>query len=334
MTDFQLNDHAWLKDIFQIKDLWIPANYHEENMSGLMRTSSRSESENYFFVKFCNATFTLVKFLAHFETALEHQRHEHQKSDHDCRYISAKIMSNYTLEKQAHEIYTRTIFFDVQMEIQQHFTTALPEATNSCKRFEQFGLLCCHIFKVLHIGDIRVFLRQYINRRWTKEAISNSPMRSVGFDEPNIDKTIDVYRVVRDINIAHDHIINKLVTDMEKFNKFRDYVNDYKFIVNEVTFDAPRPSRRDRFKELIGVPQPDQINIRAPIGVRNKGCGLPIRYRSLREQEIGKSKLDNPQRTCRICKQPGHDARNQHKYAITGDTSAAATSSQVDEMEH
>ncbi|XP_076895991.1 uncharacterized protein LOC143548786 [Bidens hawaiensis] len=151
----------------------------------------------------------------------------------------------------------------------------------SCKRFKQFGLLCRHIFKVLHIGDFRVFPRQYINRRWTKDVVSNSPMRFVGFDEPNIDKTTDVYRVVRDINIAHDHIINKLVTDMEKLNQFRDYVNDYKEKVDEVTFDAPRPSRRDQFEELIGVPQPDQINIRAPIGVRNKGCGLSIRYRSL-----------------------------------------------------
>ncbi|XP_076941562.1 uncharacterized protein LOC143611168 [Bidens hawaiensis] len=277
-------------------------------------------------------------------------------------------MGNYTLENQAHEIYTRTIFFDVQMEIQQalHNCTSrsyeqvgdfikfsirdfehLPASFHevmirsedvtvycSYKLFEQFGLLCRHIFKVLHIGDIRVFPRQYINRRWTKDAVSNSPMRSVGFDEPNVDKTTDVYRVVRDINIVNDHIINKMVTDMEKLNQFRDYVNDYKEKVDEVTFDAPRPSRRDRFEELIGVPQPDQINIRAPIGVRNKGCGLPIRYRFLREQAISQSKLDNPQRTCKICKQRGHDARNHHKCAITGDTSAAATSSQVDEMEH
>ncbi|XP_076927080.1 protein FAR1-RELATED SEQUENCE 5-like [Bidens hawaiensis] len=257
MTEFNLNDHAWLKDIFQIRDSWIPAYYREENMSGLMRTSSRSESENYFFGKFCNATCTLVEFLAYFETALEHQRHEHQKNDHDCRYKSAKIESNYTLENQAHEIYTRTIFFDVQMEIQKalHNCTSrsyeqvgdflkfsirdfehLPAAFHKvmirledvtvycgCKRFEQFGLLCRHILKVLHIGDIKVFPRQYINRRWTKDAVSNSPMRSVGFDEPNVDKTTDIYRVVRDINIVNDHIINKLVTDMEKLNQFRDY---------------------------------------------------------------------------------------------------------------
>ncbi|XP_076942223.1 protein FAR-RED ELONGATED HYPOCOTYL 3-like [Bidens hawaiensis] len=206
------------------------AYYREESMSGLMRTSSRSESENHFFDKFCNLRCTLVEFLSHFDTALDHQRHEHRKNDHDCRYKRAETWSNFALEKQASEIYTRTIFFYVQLEIQAalHNCTSmsylpvddylkfnirdflhLPASFHevmirkedvtvycSCKRFEQFGLLCRHIFKVLHILEIRVFPKQYINRRWNQDVVSNSPMRSIGFDEPNIDKTTDVYRVV------------------------------------------------------------------------------------------------------------------------------------------
>ncbi|XP_076937255.1 protein FAR1-RELATED SEQUENCE 5-like [Bidens hawaiensis] len=35
----------------------------------------------------------------------------------------------------------------------------------SCKRFEQFALLFRHMFKVLHMGDIRVFPKTYINHR-------------------------------------------------------------------------------------------------------------------------------------------------------------------------
>ncbi|XP_076888294.1 uncharacterized protein LOC143538676 [Bidens hawaiensis] len=191
----------------------------------------------------------------------------------------------------------------------------------SCKRFEQFGLLCHHIFKVLQILDIRVFPKQYINCRWTKDAVSNSPMRSIGFDEPKIDKRTDVYHVIRDVNIAHDHIINKLVTDMEKLQHYRDYIYQLKSTVDEDTFDAPRPSRRDMFAKLTGVTQPDQINMHAPIGVRNKRCGLPICYRSLREQAISESQLDKPPRECRICNEPGHDARNHHKYHINENTS-------------
>ncbi|XP_076907638.1 protein FAR1-RELATED SEQUENCE 5-like [Bidens hawaiensis] len=110
MNDFQLNDHDWLKDIFHIRESWIPAYYREESMSGLMRTSCSSESENGFFWQVYNPRCTLVEFLAHFETALDHQRHEHRKNDHDCRYTRAATWSNFALEKQAAEIYTRTIF--------------------------------------------------------------------------------------------------------------------------------------------------------------------------------------------------------------------------------
>ncbi|XP_076926955.1 protein FAR1-RELATED SEQUENCE 5-like [Bidens hawaiensis] len=313
MNNLQLNNHDWLEDIFHIRQSWIPAYYREETMSGLMRTSSRSESENHFFRKFCNPRCTLVEFLAHFDTALDHQRHEHRKKDHDCRYKRAETWSNFALEKQ--------------VMIRKEDVTVYC----SCKRFEQFGLLIRHIFKVLHILDIRVFPKQYINRRWTKDVFYNSPMWSIGFDEPNIDKSTDVYRVVRDINIAHDRIINKLVTDMEKLQHYCDYINQYKSTVDEVTFDAPRPSRRDMFVELTSVTQPKQINIPAPIGVRNKGCGLPICYRSLREQAIGQSQLDKPTRTCRICHEPGHDARNHHKYHINENTSADGPSSSHNE---
>ncbi|XP_076954888.1 protein FAR1-RELATED SEQUENCE 5-like [Bidens hawaiensis] len=72
---------------------------------------------------------------------------------------------------------------------------------------------------------IRVFPKQCINSRWTKDVVSDNPMRSIGFDEPNIDKSIDVYRVVRDINIAQNHIINNLVTDMEKLQHYHDNIN-------------------------------------------------------------------------------------------------------------
>ncbi|XP_076934141.1 uncharacterized protein LOC143600296 [Bidens hawaiensis] len=318
-------------------------------MFGLMCMSSRSVSENHFFWQVCNPRCTLVEFLAHFETALDHQRHEHRKNGHDCRYTRAATWSNFALEKQAAEIYMRTVFicpigntssfshcismsyqpvddflkFNIQDFL--HFPASFHEVMIrneditvycSCKRFEQFSLLCRHIFKV------------------DKDAVSNSPMRSIGFDEPNIDKSTDVYHVVRDINIAHDHIINKLVTDMEKLHHYRDYINRYKSIVDEVTFDAPRPSQQDRFTELTGVTQPNQIHIRAPIGVRTKGCGLPILYRSLREEAISQSQLDKPPRTCRICHEPGHDSRNHHMYSINKNASEdGASASHEENME-
>ncbi|XP_076930333.1 protein FAR1-RELATED SEQUENCE 4-like [Bidens hawaiensis] len=99
MHDFHLTEHEWLSDIYQLRSSWIPAFYRDEDMSGLMRTSSRSESENHFFGKFFNPRTTLVEFLAHFDSAIEHQRHEHRRNDHDSRYKAPETWSNFPLEK-------------------------------------------------------------------------------------------------------------------------------------------------------------------------------------------------------------------------------------------
>ncbi|XP_022025092.1 protein FAR1-RELATED SEQUENCE 5-like [Helianthus annuus] len=46
--EFNLADNDWLSDIFALRESWISPYYRMEEMSGLMRTTSRSESENHF----------------------------------------------------------------------------------------------------------------------------------------------------------------------------------------------------------------------------------------------------------------------------------------------
>ncbi|PWA56412.1 zinc finger, SWIM-type, MULE transposase domain, FHY3/FAR1 family [Artemisia annua] len=45
MTDFELTEHKWLQDMFELRLNWIPAYFRHEPMSGLMRTTSRSETD-------------------------------------------------------------------------------------------------------------------------------------------------------------------------------------------------------------------------------------------------------------------------------------------------
>ncbi|XP_043699982.1 protein FAR1-RELATED SEQUENCE 5-like [Telopea speciosissima] len=40
----------------------------------------------------------------------------------------------------------------------------------SCKKFESFGILCCHIMKIMERLDIKVILEAYILNRWTRGA--------------------------------------------------------------------------------------------------------------------------------------------------------------------
>ena len=40
----------------------------------------------------------------------------------------------------------------------------------SCRKFETFGILCCHALKVFDILDIKIIPDAYILKRWTREA--------------------------------------------------------------------------------------------------------------------------------------------------------------------
>ncbi|XP_076900829.1 protein FAR1-RELATED SEQUENCE 5-like [Bidens hawaiensis] len=51
MVEFELDKNKWLTDKYEIRFDWIPAFYRDEPLSGLMHTTSRSESENHFFDK-------------------------------------------------------------------------------------------------------------------------------------------------------------------------------------------------------------------------------------------------------------------------------------------
>lgn len=46
MDEFKLNENKWSKDMFSIKDRWVPAYFRYIKLSRLMSMTSRSESEN------------------------------------------------------------------------------------------------------------------------------------------------------------------------------------------------------------------------------------------------------------------------------------------------
>ncbi|XP_035834134.1 protein FAR1-RELATED SEQUENCE 5-like [Helianthus annuus] len=266
MNDFNLVDHEWLQSLYQIRDTWIPAYYHEDVMSGLMRTSSRSESENHFFGQFCNPGCTLVEFLRHFDSAIEAQRHEHRKNDHDTRNTNAEIWAE-----------------DFVMMREDDMTLYC-----TCKRFEQFGLLCSHIFCVLRMLDIREFPQRYILRRWTREAVPNSaPGAILGINETE-DRYNEANRVVREITYSTESVINKLVTNFDALCSFRDHVVNYFKTADESVVNAPIKSRRERFAEITGNTKPSDATV------------LPL------EQD---SKLGKKSRQCQKCFRYGHNRR-------------------------
>ncbi|XP_035841398.1 protein FAR1-RELATED SEQUENCE 5-like [Helianthus annuus] len=321
---WHIMDKLTVKSIYQIRDTWISAYYREKYMFGLMRTSSRSESENHFFRQFCNPECALVKFLGHFDSSIEAQRHEHKKNDHDTRNTNVDIWAvDFVLEDQAASIYTRTIFFDVQLEIQnglhrcaigkwekmsdylkffvkdwdQPCTTFFEVMMRedemtvycTCKRFTQFGLLCSHVFCVLRMLDVREFPQLYILRHWTREAVPNSACGAIlGMNERD-NRYNEVNHIVREITYSTESVINKLVTNFDALCSFRDHVVNFFQTADEAVVNAPRKSRRERFAEITGNTQPSIVTVRVLVGTGYKGMGKPKRMKSKREIAISQN---------------------------------------------
>ncbi|GKB54576.1 protein FAR1-related sequence 5 [Tanacetum coccineum] len=117
MEEFKLENHKWLIKMFNIRSTWIPAYFIDSPLCGLMRTTSRSESENSFFSHFTNSGSTLMNFMNCFETAMEKQRHVQERMDHNTIDIVPKLKIFLKIECHASNVYTRSLFELVQKEI-------------------------------------------------------------------------------------------------------------------------------------------------------------------------------------------------------------------------
>ncbi|XP_074271417.1 protein FAR1-RELATED SEQUENCE 5-like [Silene latifolia] len=104
MTDYQLVEHEWFSDLYDLREQWIPAYFKDVSMSGLMRVTSRSESENSFFDRFLTPHLTLVEFWVCYESALEAQRHKHSKLNSDNKHSEIPRKTKSNLEVHASEI--------------------------------------------------------------------------------------------------------------------------------------------------------------------------------------------------------------------------------------
>ncbi|XP_021991540.2 protein FAR1-RELATED SEQUENCE 5-like [Helianthus annuus] len=293
MSTFGLENHEWLKDMYDLRFDWIPSYYHVENLAGLMRITSRCESENYFFGQFCNPRCKLVEFFTHFESAMDFQRHEHRRNDHDTRYIQSKIWSDFVLEKQASEIYTKTIFKDIQIKIDAAITKCISKTHDTVGdvqyyEIKDFKQPCTSLFKVQYnkqedgLSISCTCKRRYVLRRWMRDVVSNGSIHcNIRFDETG--RSSDINKVFREIVVANEYVVNRLVGDLDELCRYRDHIKGYIDKADEVMVAAPPPSCKDRFADMGGNLEKSDSMIRVPIKIRTndavykKGLSLIVR---------------------------------------------------------
>ena len=117
MEEFGLVNHKWLCKMYKIRSSWIPAFFIDSPLCGLMRTTSRSESENSFFSHFTSPGATLVKFMICYDSAMEKQRYKQERLDHQSFDSFPVLLTPLAIEVHAARVYTRSLFVRVQKEI-------------------------------------------------------------------------------------------------------------------------------------------------------------------------------------------------------------------------
>ncbi|XP_021975268.1 uncharacterized protein LOC110870393 [Helianthus annuus] len=345
MIDFGLTENKWIDDMFGMRSSWIPAFYRHEPMSGLMRTTSRSESENHFFCQVANSQLTLVEFFNHFDGAMDIQRFNHRKNDHISRNTIPDKFSESTLEDDAMKIYTRSIFADQPEELQGTLSECLPMETKieepflkismkdwkdhgdgllevcfkkgedvialcTCRRFEQYGLLCKHIYFVFKMFKVKEIPNKYVMRRWTKDVVPNDLNNTFDITVDDDDAHKKAKEVAYEIMQIGEYIIGNLIKDFDHLLIVRDRMREMKEMVDELRITKPIDPKFDRYSRLIGYEKPntdDPPTVRVPTGIRNKGRGSHKRIKSKKEKII--SLKGKRGRTCSHCNIKGHDIR-------------------------
>lgn len=117
INEFNLEDKRWFNDMFEFRNLWIPAYFNDIRMCGLMKTTSRSESMNSFFNTYSQTGNLLLNFMMNYDTAIQKQRNTQQELDRATKEASYIFRTPREIERHASKVYTSTIFFDIQKEI-------------------------------------------------------------------------------------------------------------------------------------------------------------------------------------------------------------------------
>ncbi|XP_074301443.1 protein FAR1-RELATED SEQUENCE 5-like [Silene latifolia] len=180
IPSYGLTDNEWLDTMFDKRASWIPAYFRDLFMGGLMRTTSRSESENSFFGNFMNPNLTLVEFLMRFESAMDAQRWKQSKLIAESKNFFPDLETPHPLEKHASEFCTPVMFSEFKNEwVDACFTCGVKmlgvttsdnipiidrekdkvyyvnfisddmKVNCTCKKFERHGILCRHALYVL-----------------------------------------------------------------------------------------------------------------------------------------------------------------------------------------
>ncbi|XP_043705270.1 protein FAR-RED IMPAIRED RESPONSE 1-like [Telopea speciosissima] len=201
--NYGVENNSWLNRLYELKEKWVRY-YMNNTFAGGIRSTQLSESINADLKNYTKSTLDVVQFFKHFERVINDKHANELKAEFDARNKLPKNMfSRIKIIKHAGEVYTSEIFNlfqdeflmvgdchikwknessslrefgvgidDQEIEFKVECNPSESIVQCSCRKFETFGILCCHALKVLDLLDIKSIPTAYILSRWTRAAKS------------------------------------------------------------------------------------------------------------------------------------------------------------------
>lgn len=328
----------WFRQLYEMRHSWLPAYFRDFSMGGLIKTTSRSESENFFFGHFVNKSLSLVEFLMHFDSAIDAQRHAHAKLVSTSELSVPPLKTPLLIEKYASDVYTLEFFSDFQEQLLEtcfscNFVSMVEDApvhkytvedkdhklfyvvyvvsdgavSCSCKLFQSIGLPCRHILLVLKHKGFTAIPKHLIAGRWFKD----SDLSPVFMPTDNIiEQSAIAYERKALINQLWGQFhscISASGLDVAGLKKLLTAFTEQDSSSSSGQSVSSHQSKASVIESFVGGSRPNQVHVHDPQQAKTKGSGR--RIKSGKEKAM-QDKLRS-KRLCSICKQyvSGHNSR-------------------------
>nr|BAB33151.1 hypothetical protein [Carthamus tinctorius] len=286
---YGLTGVSWFNHMYEIRESWIPAFFKDTPMSGLMKTTSRSESIN------ASSVYTRKVF---FEVQKELIKAVWCCGWDEITRADGKHVYVVTHKNKSSEVITK-------YTVVQDKTSMTVDC--SCNLFVRNGILCRHALKVLLNDGVDRIPDKYILRRWRRDLIPPQwlPAR-VRYGEVDVEKE----RLMARAFAAVDRMIGRVRNEKDVLERVVEKLENMDEELDEVVpLKSSRERKKEAIREFVGVPESDDNDVLPPSGIRNKGCGRGKRLKGVRERVDEEAK--KPKRLCRTCNDfVRHDSRN------------------------
>ncbi|XP_021721191.1 protein FAR1-RELATED SEQUENCE 8-like [Chenopodium quinoa] len=116
IKEYELENNEWLSNMFQEREMWVPA-YMKEFFWAGMKTTQRVESINSFFDGYVSRKTKLHEFPRQYTRAMTKRVKDETDADANCKKYIRRLVSGFKLEKLFQKIYTDTKFQEIQTEL-------------------------------------------------------------------------------------------------------------------------------------------------------------------------------------------------------------------------